>query len=69
MSQPCTFPVRLRTRGESKTSMLAKFADIVDAINFAHAKSHGQYNSPKLTLIVYNFDGKVFRKYREGELA
>lgn len=49
--------------------MLAKFADIVDAINFAHAKSHGQYNSPKLTLIVYNFDGKVFRKYREGELA
>ena len=69
MSQPCSFPVRLRTKGESKMHMLAKFAILVDAINFAAEKSNGQYRSPKLTLIVYNWDGKVFQKYSQGELA
>lgn len=68
MSHPCQFSVRLWIKGESSSFMLAKFADLVDAINFAYEKSKGQHSHAAKTVTVYDLGGHVFQKYCEGRL-
>ena len=46
--------------------MLAYFASLIDAVNFAHSKSIGEYKLPDMQLLALNIDRKVYMKFCQG---
>ena len=42
---PLHYKVYTRWVGEKKKQMIAGFAELVDAVNYAHAMSRGKYTS------------------------
>lgn len=60
------FKVYTRKTGETKKDLRATFCERVDAVNFAYAESVGRFRNPKISVIVMNYDNRVYRRYIMG---
>jgi len=69
MTHPCPYKVYLRIRGETKKTMIARFRERVDAVNYAYAHSKGRYAAFPKSIVVYDLDGKIFCKCEQGCLT
>ncbi|MEE8428310.1 MAG: hypothetical protein V3S33_02250 [Gammaproteobacteria bacterium] len=61
------YKVYYRERGESKKDLMAKFAERVDAVNFAYACSNGRFGQMEnVSMLVIDGKGKVNWRYVQG---
>jgi hypothetical protein len=71
MSHPCQYKVAVRTRrGPAKgQKTIAQFADRTDAMNFGYQKSKARFgHSSNIDVVVYDLQGRVYRRIRQGVL-
>lgn len=62
---PLFYKVYTRRIGEKKKTMIAGFANRVDAVNFAYDSSLGRYQSGDVTLLITE-SGRKVKAYRQG---
>lgn len=69
MSHPCPFKVFKRIRGDSRKHMIARFAELADAVNWAIECSSGRFGwsgGNQVQVIVYGSDGRVSARFKRG---
>lgn len=70
MASILIYKVYIRKKGSQKKTMVAGFANRVDAVNYAHAESIGLYRreSNTILLIMNNRTNRKVFAYCQGEL-
>lgn len=66
MAQNLDWKVYHRVRGETKKTMIAKFREQVDAINYAYDQSGGKYNQNGISILILSPQGRVVMRFSEG---